>query len=222
MKNYFFILFLSWASHCSGQFYLGVQYGLSQANLFDLKTGGGINSQTSNETSVTLVYLFARNKKKYDICHGLMTGISNYVRVAQVGNQQYVIDFLDFPVLYTVNIPRTLEGQTFPLFDVVMGFGYHFGVPFSSNYTQDPSATAFMNHGVISNMGLALYTNRGAKLEMAYTTSLDLGTNNRKGNAFTPYKFAAQGFKVALSVPLLKSLFFKNAKSTSKREGSKR
>jgi hypothetical protein len=207
------LLFLTLLSYfygiyaCYAQFYMGINYNIAQTQNFDWQTGSSFEQHVSHEQGIGLAYHFKRKEKKYHVCYQLATGVSVYQRFAKVGNMEYTIDFIDIPILWGVNIPRTLEGQSFPLFDVILTSGYHFGIPQRSNYTNDVSATAFTNHGIISNIGLALYTNRGAKLEMAFSSNLDLGTLNKPNNTFTPQKFMTKGLRIGFSVPLMKSLF---------------
>jgi hypothetical protein len=211
MKALFLTIMVFLLSNLSSyaQFYMGIHYNLMQTQTFNWQTGASFDYQTSNEQGIQFAYHFARNKKKYDICYSISTGLSTYQRSARIANNEYTIDFIDISSFWSVNIPRTIEGLPFPLFDIILASGYHFGMPQRSNYTNDASATAFMNHGVLSNMGVAFYSNRGAKLELSYATCLDLGTNNQSNNGFTPYKFITKGFKVGFSVPIHKTLFQK-------------
>jgi hypothetical protein len=201
---FFFALFIT--TNCFGQFSMGVAFNNVSTKTYSSTIGASFDKNQSYERGITLSYLFPRNKKNQNAAYGIAANFMSYQRLTKESGKEIFIDYVSIPLCVELHLPRNRnEDDKFPIFDAILSFGYQIAVPTSSNYLDNELYTDFYNHGFVSNLALAFYTNRGAKFQFGLWNSLDLVAKNKKiASTVVPPKFIAQGISFVFSAPLTK------------------
>lgn len=188
-----------------GQTYLGINYQ-SLNTLSHLKFGGedAFQPNIAYDRSISLAYYFKRKEKNYNSCYALELNPSFINRRGSLDTKEIYLSSMRIPLMVSINIPRNSENKNKPLFDAFIGVGYYIDIPIISNYDDNELYTSFNNHGIMTNIGLALYTNRAARFEISLCTSTDIGikAKNIPGNYDALLQFKTFGIKAGFSTPL--------------------
>lgn len=203
MKNAILLMVLACGAFTvQGQWQFGSHFGFGTANSFTWQDGSDLAPWQVFKTDIFGEYRFKLREQGAVTLQSALRVDLQSVQFSTNSNGRALQDGgIRMPVRWVQVMPRLLQGERYPLLEMVSGIGGYVGKPLYAFGVLGDGADrvqGYWTYGLVADLGVNFYIQTGSRFYVGYNFGLDIGTFGARQND-TVRQFSERAFTIGFS-----------------------